>query len=119
VAGGLPATLATVPANSSVTSMKTWSPSCSTVEAVGRVPMPHRIRYATRAPVASSREDSRFPIQSTCSGTSIIATVLVGSRQISRLPSGTRCRTIRSAVHRTVATVGMPSRSYTSARLES
>ena len=31
-------------AMSSVTSMKTWSPSCSTVEAVGSVPMPNRIR---------------------------------------------------------------------------
>ena len=80
------------PAMSSVTSMNTWSPSWITVEAVGSVPMPNRIRYATRAPVASSRARSGRPIQSLCTGTSMIETVLVGSRKISTLPSGTRWR---------------------------
>ena len=46
----------------------------------------------------------------------ILGMVLVGSRHSSTTSVGRMCRTMRSAVHRTVATVGMPSRSYTSAR---
>jgi len=98
-------------AMSSVTSMKTWSPSCSMVEAVGTTPSPNRMRKATRAPLDSSSARSGWVIQSGWTGTSIIETVLVGSRHSSTTPPGTRWRTIRSAVQRTVATVGMPSRS--------
>ena len=42
--GGAAATEVTEATMSSVTSMKTWSPSCTTVEAVGSVPIPKRVR---------------------------------------------------------------------------
>ena len=43
----------------------------------------------------------------------------VGSRHAEATPSGSSIRISRSVVHGTVATVGMPSRSYTAARLAS
>src|SRR5262249_54963000 len=106
-----PAILATASAMASVTSMNTWSPSWMTVEAVGSVPTPKRMMYAARVPVASSSSLSFRPIQSWFTTTSMIETVLVGSRHSSVFASGTSWRSMRSAVHRTVATVGMPSRS--------
>src|SRR5207248_10538991 len=117
--GAAPVTFVTAATISSVTSMNTWSPSCTAMDGVGRVPMPNRCRNATRAPDASSISRTGRPIQSGWTGTSMMDTVLVGSRNSSTTPSGTRWRSIRSAVHRTVATVGMPSRSYTSARFGS
>ena len=69
--------------------------------------------------MASSSDLIGWPTQSVCSGASTMETELVGSRNTSKVPSGTRCRTIRSAAQRMVATVGMPKRSYTWARRES
>ena len=52
------------------------------------------------------------PRRSWCAGgLATIEMALVGSRNTSTVPSGTRCLTIRSAVQGTVATVGMPRRS--------
>src|SRR5262249_48482931 len=106
--GGAPVTFVTPATMSSVTSMNTWSPSCTRVDAVGSVPMPKRIRYATRAPLASSNARRGRPTHPAWTGTSMIDTELVGSRHSSAAFSATRWRSIRSAVQRTVATVGMP-----------
>ena len=52
-----------------------------------------------------------WPTQPACTGTSASATVPVGSRHsLGSAPSGSSRRSIWSAVQRTVATVGMPSR---------
>ena len=61
-------------------------------------------------PVFFLREALRALKRNAVPSFAAMATVLVGSRHSSVVPSGTRWRIIRSAVQRTVATVGMPIR---------
>ena len=89
------------------------------VEPVGSVPRPNRVRNATRASVAASSARTFWPIQPSCSGTCTSDTAPDGSRQSSTCLSPSSTDRNRFTVHGTVATVGMPSRSYTSARLGS
>ena len=81
--------------------------------------LPKRTMNATRQPAACSRARTGCPTQSSCSGSGRSATVPLGSRHAEATPSGRSIRISRSVVHGTVATVGMPRRSYTAARLAS
>src|SRR5690606_26723050 len=90
--------------------MWTMSPSCTTVVPVITTASPIRLMNAARARTRSSRSTTRVPIHAGLTVTSASTTVPVGSRQSGSVPSGSRRRRIWSAVQRTVATVGMPSR---------
>jgi hypothetical protein len=83
------------------------------------MPLPKRVTNATRAPLALSSSPTRCPIQPSSSTTWTSATAPEGSRQSSTCLSPSNTDSSRCVVHGTVATVGMPSRSYTSARLGS
>ena len=74
---------------------------------------------ATRHPVVASSSRTGRPTHSSLTGSGRIATVPVGSRHADATPSGSSMRISRSVLHGTVATVGMPRRSYTAARLAS
>ena len=120
VRGALPAICSTASAMSSVTSRCTWSPSCSMVEPVGSMPRPNRVRNATRAPVAASSAAHLLADPALVQRHLQPAT----PRRTGRASPRRACRRAardrnRFTVHGTVATVGMPSRSYTSARLGS
>src|SRR6266545_7392572 len=105
-------------AAASLSSITTWtrSPSWMTVSGRGSRPSPSRVRNATRAPVAFSMSNASRPTHSECTCTSASRTVPDGSRHSGSEPSGSSRRIIWSTVQRTVPTVGMPSRWYTSAR---
>ncbi|OLT53065.1 hypothetical protein BJF88_01490 [Cellulosimicrobium sp. CUA-896] len=92
--------------------MSTWSTSfsCSTVRSVTSVPSPNRLTNATRAPVACSIARTVRPTQPGWKSTWARRTRPDGSRYSSVAPSGSMRRSTWSAVQRTVATVGMPSR---------
>ena len=74
----------------------------------GRVPYVVKI-HGSALEYVVKRDPQRF-LPAAREGLAAARAVLVGSRH-SSWRSGIRCRIIRSAVHRTVATVGMPSRS--------
>ena len=83
---------------------------------VGSTPTPNRVRNATRAPDAVSSAVTFRPTHPSCSGTCTSDTAPDGSRQSSVCLSPRMVDSSRCTVHGTVFTVGMPSRSYTSAR---
>ena len=97
----------------------TTSSAWSTVLLWGRMPVPNRMTNATRQSAALSSSWTVWPIQFSCTGSCSRATLPVGSRHDVAVPSGSSVRRNRSVVHGTVATVGMPNRSYTAARFES
>ena len=64
-----------------------------------------------RVPADASTSLTGSPIHSGDTLTWLSTTLPVASRHSGSAPSGSSLRSIWSAVHRTVATVGMPSRS--------
>lgn len=62
--------------------MYTVSSACISVFAFGSTPWPNRMRKATRAPMVLSSECTVRPYHSSCSASSVTATVPVGSRQV-------------------------------------
>jgi len=87
------------------------SPSCRTVPGSGTNAWPSRSTKAILLIVLASTDFTCSPIQVGENPTSASTILPVGSRQSGSPPSGTIFRSIWSAVQRTVATVGMPSRS--------
>ena len=87
-----------------------------TVFSSGKVAAPYRVMKAIRDCVWAASSPARRPIHSWPTCTSANVTVPVGSVYCVSAPSGSKVRMIWFDVHVTVATVGMPSRWYTSAR---
>ena len=96
---------------SSVTATTSWSPSWSTVPAVGSCASPKRTSQAARAPEADSSSASFLPIQPSVTVIRMSSTLPVGSRQSSLTFTDSSSRSSRFTVHGTVATLGMPMRS--------
>ena len=94
-----------------MTATVSWSPSCSTVPAVGSCASPKRTSHAARAPVADSSSASLRPIQPSVTVMRISRTLPVGSRHSSLTFTDSSSRSSRFTVHGTVATLGIPMRS--------
>ncbi len=114
--GGAARTASTLASSRSSTAAYTRSPSWKIVLDFGIVPLPIRNTNGTRAPVAASICCTVRPTQARSTCTSISRTDPDGSRHCGSEPAGSSRRSTWSDAQRTVATVGMPSRSYTSAR---
>src|SRR6201994_645841 len=98
--------------SSSSSRAMTWitSPSCNTVPGLGTMASPSRSTNAIRVPAVISTALTFSPSHFSEKATSARTTLPVGSRHSGSAPSGSSLRSIWSAVQRTVATVGMPSR---------